>query len=101
MAVEPGASKVTPGATTTFDITIQTGDDKPAGLHCVCIELLNPAGNVMKHYSRNLLTRKASVSFSFAPALNDSAGTWQLRATHIATGRTVTVPFDVEEMSTP
>jgi hypothetical protein len=95
--VEPGASKVALGATATFDITIQTGADKPVGLHCVRVELLNPTGNVMKHYSRNLLTRTASVSFSFALALNDPAGNWQLRATHIATGRTVTVPFDVEE----
>ncbi len=83
------------GATAAFDITIETGTDKPAGLHCVRVELLNPAGKVMKHYSRNLLSREANASFSFDPALNDPAGTWQLRATHIATGRTVTVSFDV------
>jgi hypothetical protein len=97
VAVEPGVSKVAIGATAVFDITIETGADKPAGLHCVRVELLNPAGNVMKHYSRNLLSPKANVSFSFDPALNDPAGTWQLRATHIAAGRIVTVPFDVEE----
>nr|HPM83456.1 beta-galactosidase trimerization domain-containing protein [Candidatus Anammoximicrobium sp.] len=97
VAVEPGASKVALGATATFEITMQTGADQPSGLHCVRVELLDPAGKVMKHYSRNLLTRKASVSYSFDPALNDPAGTWHLRATHVATGRTVTVPFDVEE----
>jgi len=97
VAGEPGAAKVALGATATFEITMQTGADQPSGLHCVRVELLDPAGKVMKHYSRNLLTRKASVSYSFDPALNDPAGTWHLRATHVATGRTVTVPFDVEE----
>lgn len=97
VTVEPGVSKVAVGAMAAFDITIETGEDKPAGLHCVRVELLNPAGNAMKHYSRNLLSRKTSVSFSFTPALNDPTGTWQLRATHIATGHTVIARFDVEE----
>lgn len=97
VTVEPGVSKVAVGATAPFDITIETGEDRPAGLHCVRVELLNPAGHLVKHYSRNLLSRKAKVSFSFTPALNDPTGTWQLGATHIATGHTVTARFDVEE----
>ncbi len=95
LGITPSTAKVALGATAVFDITIQTGANKPAGLHCVRVELLGPNGNIIKHYSRNLLTRQPSVSFSFDTALNDPAGTWTLRATHIATGRTASVPFEV------
>ncbi|MDY0165069.1 MAG: beta-galactosidase trimerization domain-containing protein [Thermoguttaceae bacterium] len=96
VSVRPRESKGRVGATLAFDITIQTSADKPAGLHCVRVELLGPDGDVLKHYSRNLLTREASVPFSFDAALNDPVGTWRLRATHVATGCTVTVPFELE-----
>ncbi len=97
VAIEPERSKVALGDMATFEITIQTDADTPAGQHCVRIELLDPAGNVMNHYARNLLVQETNGSFSFVPALNDPTGVWQIRAKHIATGRTATVRFNVEE----
>jgi len=99
VTVTPAASKVALGAAAAFDLAIQTGVQTPAGLHCLRVEVLNPAGEVLKHYAHNLLTRNALGTFSFTPALNDPTGTWRLRATHVATGRTLSVPFDVQARS--
>ncbi len=98
--ITPQAAKFRPGTTATFGIAvqtgaIQTGAAKPAGSHCLRVELLGPDGNVVKHYSRNLLTKQPAAEFSIDLALNDPVGKWHLRATEIATGRAASVGFEV------
>lgn len=51
--------------------------------HVVRIEIYNPKGKLIKHYSRNELTKAGFFKGSFKSALNDSAGTWKLKAIDI------------------
>ena len=48
--VTPRAAKFRPGTTATFRAAIQTGAEKPAGSHCLRVELVGPDGKVVKHW---------------------------------------------------
>ncbi len=67
----------------------------PAALHVVHLEVTDPAGRLLRHYSGNLLARGPFVTHSLPLALNDPIGTWRVRATDVISGRALDAAIEV------
>jgi hypothetical protein len=95
VTVRAAADPVHPGDVAEFDVRLDLGGRQPAGKHVVRIEVMTPLGEPIDDYAQNLLTNATSTRVSVPLALNDLSGTWTLRATDVASGRSTTVPFTV------
>jgi hypothetical protein len=67
----------------------------PAALKVVHLEVSDPTGRLVRHYSANLFARGPIVTHSLPLALNDAIGTWRVRATDVLSGRTVEADIEV------
>ena len=95
-----GAIKVTPVAATVdagqmavFHVELELGGAEPAGSHCLRVEVLTPTGQPVRHYAQNVLTESPAAHVRIPLALSDTPGTWSLRATDVASGRSASVSF--------
>ena len=50
-----------------------------AQLHCFHVEVTNPAGELVKEYTQNVLAPAGSAGFSVPFALSDAEGLWRVR----------------------
>jgi len=95
VTVTPAAAEVAPGTTASFQVALATGGGNLAGRHCLRVEIRGPDGTPRRHYAQNVLTETNTTTVRVGLALNDAPGTWQIRATDIATGRSGAAPFTV------
>lgn len=79
----------------TGRLRITWTDASPAALHVVHLEITDPAGRLLRHYSANLFARGPFVTHRLPLALNDPVGIWRVRATDVISGRAVEATIDV------
>jgi beta-galactosidase len=99
--VRPAAGQFRTGKVASFDLAMEVNGRQPMGRHCLRIELVGPDGKPVRHYARNVLTENAVTTVSVPLAFNDPAGTWQLRATDVATGCSGSAVFVVRAPREP
>ncbi len=90
-----GPKRVAAGATVTFQLAVDLGGAKPAGRHCLRVELAGPDGKTRPHYSRNVLLDKLQGEVPIDLALVDPAGRWQVRVTDVASHCSAAAEFRV------
>jgi hypothetical protein len=68
-----------------------------ASLHILHVDVRDPAGKLLPHYSGNLLGPKRGSDRNLALALNERAGLWRIHATDVLTGSSAIWEIRVEE----
>jgi hypothetical protein len=79
----------------TGRIEVAWAGPSPAALHVVHLELFDPAGRLVRHYSANLFARGTAAAHRLPLALNDAVGAWRVRATDVLGGRSVEAAIEV------
>lgn len=69
-------------------ITLDDEHGSPVDLSVVRVEVIDPHGHPVRHYSSNLTVRDGAVSFHIPFALNDAKGTWRVQARDVISGLT-------------
>ena len=72
----------------------RTGSD--AALHVLHVEIADPTGAIVRHYSGNALLAGDAASWPLPLAFNDAAGTWRVRVTDVLTGQMTSSEIAVE-----
>ncbi|MBI3279571.1 MAG: beta-galactosidase, partial [Acidobacteria bacterium] len=67
-------------------LTDETG--APVDRSVVHVEVFDPSGKLMRHYSANRTIRDGRASFAIPFALNDPRGKWRIRARDVVSGLT-------------
>ena len=80
------------GANVEFSI----GSGSPAALDVLRVEVIDPEGSVVQHYSGNMIVAEGAAAKLLPLAFNDKAGTWTIRVKDLLSGETVTAPLKVE-----
>jgi hypothetical protein len=70
-----GPSNIRLGSNAEFQIR----SDSPAAVDVVHLDVIDPAGNIVAHYSGNLLVPRGGVSKLLPLAFNDQPGIWSIR----------------------
>jgi len=70
--------------------------DSPAAVDVVHLDVIDPEGTTVEHYSGNLLVIQGSASKLLPFAFNDKPGTWTIRARDLLSGATVRVELKVK-----
>lgn len=73
------------------EVVVSTGDN---ARHVIHTETVSPNGQIVPHYSGNLLARHGAATRTIPLAKNDSPGKWTVRLRDILTGQTATVTFE-------
>ncbi len=76
-----------------FAELIPEGSAAYGGMHVVRLEVFDPEGRMRREYSLNLALTRGRGSGALQLAVSDAPGTWQMKATDIATGMTESVTF--------
>lgn len=82
-----GPDRGAPGEVLAFEAKV-SANGRAAGDHVVRMDVSDPDGNVLRHYSRNLLAISGTTSFAIPLALNDRVGKWRITVTDIVSGVT-------------
>jgi hypothetical protein len=61
----------------------------PVDLSVVRVEVFDPGGRVVRHYSSNVTVRDGRAAFHIPFAISDSAGRWRVRARDVISGLVV------------
>jgi hypothetical protein len=69
-------------------ITLDDEHGSPVDLSVVRVEVIDPHGHPVRHYSSNLTVRDGAASFHIPFALNDAKGTWRVQARDVISGLT-------------
>ena len=91
-----GPKRVRLGGIADFRLDL-SGATPSAAIHVLHVEAMNPAGKVVSYYSGNVLVPQGSASVRLPLALNDTPGTWRVRATDILNGSVTTRELQVLE----
>jgi hypothetical protein len=75
------------------DVVVSTADNTRRVIH---METVSPAGQVVPHYSGNLLARNGAAARTIPLAKNDAPGNWTLRLRDILTGQTAIMTFEAK-----
>jgi hypothetical protein len=67
-------------------ITLYEDAGAPVDLSVVRVEVFDPAGNFMRHYSSNVTVRNGTAHIEIPFALSDAPGAWQVRARDVISG---------------
>jgi hypothetical protein len=95
LTVHGPQSAVPLGTPFAIQVTLDVGQDRLAGRHCLRVEAIAPDGKPLRHYLQKVLTDRAVTVVNVELALNDMVGTWQFRVTDVATGQTALAAVDV------
>jgi hypothetical protein len=74
----------------------QLRSNSPAEHGVIHLDVTDPEGSTIAHYSENLLVNGAVTTKVLPLALNDKTGVWRLRATDLPSGRTATAELQVD-----
>ena len=69
--------------------------DSAAAVHVFQVDVLDPAGKRVEHYSGNVYAAQGAAGKTIPLAHNDAAGRWQVRVRDVVTGQTKTAAFEV------
>lgn len=89
-----GPTSLRLGDTGEFRLGVAGGPD-PA-LHVLHVDVVDPAGNVVGHYSGNVVARGGEASRVLPLAVNDAIGGWRIRVTDLLSGQSTTAALAVE-----
>ena len=64
-------------------------------LHVLHVEVADPTGATVRHYSGNAFLAGETASWKLPLAVNDAAGTWRVRVTDVLTGRVDTSSIEI------
>ena len=67
-----------------------------AALDVLRVEVIDPDGSVVEHYSENMIVAQGAATKMLPFAFNDKAGLWTIRAKDLLSGETVAAPLKVE-----
>ena len=87
-----GPRQLHPGDTGVYRLSLE---GSPAAVHVVRVDVVDPAGRRVPHYSGNLIAPRGRASLTLPLALNDPAGKWTLQATDVLSGQVRTWVLDV------
>lgn len=71
------------------------GDGQPLGDHVFHVELRDPSGRIVSHYSQNVLAAAGRTALRIPLAMNELIGAWSVRVCDVLTGTTAERPFQV------
>ncbi len=74
---------------------ISFGAVTPAAVHILHVEVTDPAGHMVRHYSGNVRAPLGRAVWEIPIASNDATGMWQLRAHDLLSGQTRTANIEV------
>jgi hypothetical protein len=86
-------AKVARGETGRVRISFGTGT--PAAMHVLHIEVTDPTGQTVRHYSGNLRAPRGHAVWEVPIAHNDATGTWHVRAHDLLSGQTKSAGIEV------
>ncbi len=89
-----GPERATAGANVELRCAVR-GDGQPLGDHVFHVELRDPAGRTVPHYSQNVLAPAGRCALQIPLALNEAPGAWSVRVCDVLTGTTTDRPFQV------
>jgi hypothetical protein len=87
-----GPSNIRLGSNAEFQIR----SDSSAAVDVVHLDVIDPAGNIVSHYSGNLLVTRGGVSKLLPLAFNDQPGIWSIRVRDLLGGGSKMVELQVE-----
>ncbi len=87
-----GPRSAQPGGNAEFSI----GADSSAALGVVRLDVVDPQGDIVAHYSGTLLVPRGGAAKLLPLAVNDKAGIWQLRARDLLSGETAMTELRVQ-----
>jgi hypothetical protein len=91
-----GPRHLRPGETGTFTVSVVGAS--PAALHVFHLDVVDPSGTIVPHYSGNILAPKGRATAALLPlALNDKAGKWEMRVRDLLSGQTRVLITEVSE----
>jgi hypothetical protein len=76
-------------------VAIAVASSRPAATHVLHVEVSNPSGQIVGHYSGNLSAPDGRAAKLIPIALNDPAGRWEIRVKDILTGQSSVSAFEV------
>ena len=76
-------------------LRLQFAGSETAAVHVLHVEITDPTGRVIPHYSGNVFAGAGGISRRLPLALNDPLGTWRIRATDTLSGGTATWDLEV------
>jgi hypothetical protein len=76
-------------------VAIAVASSRPAATHVLHVEVSNPSGQIVGHYSGNLSAPGGRAAKLIPIALNDPAGRWEIRVKDILTGQSSVSAFEV------
>ncbi|MGB8275991.1 MAG: hypothetical protein WCF16_12080, partial [Alphaproteobacteria bacterium] len=68
-----------------------------AAFHVLHVDVVDPSGRTLGHYSGNILFAGETVMRPLPLALNDKAGTWTVRVEDVLSGQAATAKLEVSE----
>jgi hypothetical protein len=74
---------------------ISFGPGSPAAVHILHVDVTDPAGQLVRHYSGNVRAPLGHAMWELPLAHNDATGMWHLRAHDLLSGQTKTVNIEV------
>ena len=87
-----GPGRAHPGEIAEFHI----GSNSPVKNGVIHVDVIDPDGSPVEHYSGNLLTRGPVTTHTLPLAFNDKTGIWKIRATDLPSGGAATVDLQVD-----
>jgi hypothetical protein len=79
----------------TGQIGLSLEEESPAGSHVFHVEVMDPAGKIVPHYSGNILAPSGRCDKLLPLAVNDAPGRWVIRVKDVLSGQTQTAAVDV------
>lgn len=89
-----GAPRVATGSEVELRVEVR-GDGRPLGDHVIHVELRDPAGKLVPHYTQSVLARAGQAALRIPLALNEATGVWSSRACDVLTGTAAERKFEV------
>src|SRR5262249_7951189 len=87
-----GPRQLRRGATGIYHLSLE---GSPAAVHVLRIEVVDPSGRRVPHYSSNLMAPRGRARVMLPLALNDPAGKWKLQVSDVLSGQTRVSVIDV------
>lgn len=79
----------------TAMLALAPASTTPAATHVYRVEVIDPAGAVVPHYSDNLIAPRGRAILPLPIALNDPLGSWQIRVTDRLSGSRISARIEV------
>ncbi len=87
-----GPPRLRRGATGVYHLSLESS---PAAVHVFRVDVVDPSGRRVPHYSGNLMGPRGSARATLPLALNDPAGKWKLQVSDVLSGQTRVSVIDV------